>query len=68
MKVLVLILTIMFPDGSLHTRVFQAPPEENIKHCKEVVLPQAVAKAKTQPYALQSSGICFEIHIDLEKT
>lgn len=68
MKVLVLILTTMFPDGSLHTRVYQAPPEENMKHCEEVVLPQAVAKAKTQPYALQSSGICFEIHIDLEKT
>ena len=68
MKVLVLILTIMFPDGSLHTRVYQAPPTENKEHCEAVVLPQAVAKAKTQPYALQSSGICFEIHIDLEKT
>jgi len=67
MKVLVLILTIMFPDGSLHTRVYQAPKEENMKHCKEVVLPQAIAKAKTQPYAIQASGVCFEVNIDMER-
>ena len=68
MKVLVLILTVMFPDGNIHTRVFQAPSEETMKHCKEVVLPKAIVKARTQPHVVRSSGVCFEIYIDMEQT
>jgi|TARA_R100000458_G_scaffold38914_1_gene36408 hypothetical protein len=64
-KVLLLILTIMMPDGNLYTKVYQAPPEETMEHCQKVVLPGAVAKMKTQPHITQATGVCFEVEIDL---
>ena len=39
MEVLILILTFLFPDGSIHTRIHQAPAGETLEHCKQVVLP-----------------------------
>jgi hypothetical protein len=64
-KVLLLIVTIMLPDGNLYTKVYQAPLEETMENCQKIVLPNAVARMKTQPHVNQASGVCFEVEINL---
>jgi len=64
-KVLLLIVTIMMPDGNLYTKVYQAPKEETMENCQKIVLPGAVAKMKSQPHVTQASGVCFEVDINL---
>ena len=68
MEVLILVLTFLFPDGSIHTRVHQAPVGETIEHCKEVVLPKAIAQTKNTVFGIvQATGVCYKIKIDLEQ-
>ena len=64
-KVLLLIVTIMLPDGNLYTKVYQAAPEETMEKCQKIVLPSAIAKMKSQPHVTQASGVCFVVDIDL---
>ena len=64
-KVLLLIVTIMLPDGSLYSKVYQAPPEETMENCQKIILPSAVSKMKSQPHVSQASGVCFEVDINL---
>lgn len=68
MKVLILILTIVFPDNTIQSKVFQAPSSETIKHCESIVIPNAIqTMKKTTPLSSLISGVCFEVFINLKE-
>ena len=68
MEVLILILTFLFPDGSIHTRIHQAPAGETLEHCKQVVLPNALERARNTVFGIvEATGVCYIIKIDLEQ-
>ena len=68
MNVLVLILTVLFTDGSILTKVYQAPKGETMEHCKAVVLPGAIKKTNERVLGVvQTTGICYHIEINLQK-
>ena len=67
MKVIILILTIVFSDNTIQSKVFQAPPNETMRHCEKVVIPSAInTMKKSVPFAVGISGTCFEVNIDLK--
>lgn len=64
-KVLLLVVTIMFPDGNLYTKVLQAPPGETLENCEKIVLPSAVARMKSKPNVTHATGVCLKVNINL---
>tara|TARA_R110002126_G_scaffold223504_1_gene368485 strand:- start:575 stop:820 length:246 start_codon:yes stop_codon:yes gene_type:complete len=67
MKVILLILTIVYPDSTVQSKVFQAPSSETMTHCQRVVVPGAINNMKQSvPFAKGITGICFEATIDLK--
>jgi len=67
MKVIILILTIVFSDNTVQSKVFQAPSSETMTHCNNVVLPNAINTMKQSvPFAVGISGTCFKVTIDLK--
>tara|TARA_R100000781_G_C4073790_1_gene125379 strand:- start:523 stop:732 length:210 start_codon:yes stop_codon:yes gene_type:complete len=67
MKVIILILTIVFPDNTVQSKVFQAPSSETMKHCENTVIPGAISTMKqVNPFASGITGTCFEVTIDLK--
>jgi hypothetical protein len=67
MTVIILVLTIIFSDATVQSKVFQAPKSETMKHCETVVIPGAVRNmTNSVPFASSVTGVCFEVKIDLE--
>ena len=67
MTVIILILTIIFPDATIQSKVFQAPKSETMKHCETVVIPGAVRNMiRSVPFANSVTGVCFEVKLDLK--
>jgi hypothetical protein len=67
MKVIILILTIVYPDSTVQSKVFQAPQSETMTHCETIVVPGAINTMKRSvPFANGVTGTCFEVTIDLK--
>jgi|TARA_R110000765_G_scaffold406365_3_gene503298 hypothetical protein len=67
MKVIILILTLVFPDDTLQSKVFQAPMSETMEHCEGVVVPSALRSMRRNvTFAKGISGVCFEVTLDLK--
>jgi|TARA_R110002167_G_scaffold295856_1_gene500323 hypothetical protein len=68
MKIIILIITLLFPDGTVQSKIFQAPPTETMEHCKNVVVPGSIETMKhSVPFAKGITGVCFEILLNLTK-
>jgi len=67
MKVIILIMTLLFPDDTIQSKVFQAPATESMEHCNNVVVPGAIRNMRFKTDATAVTATCFEVMLDLTK-